>query len=139
MNAVLERAKIAAEYDFDLSLEGKTGSGAVKTGLVSVVIPNWNGKKFLAGCLDSLLTQTYPQVEIVVVDNGSHDGSVDYLKANYPQVKLICFPVNTGFSPAVNAGIRASLGEYIALVNNDTVSEATWLEELVNAIKANPD
>ncbi len=144
MTAVLERAKIAAEYNFDLDLaldptKGETGTGAIETGLVSVVIPNWNGKKFLAGCLDSLLAQSYPQVEIVVVDNGSHDGSVDYLKSNYPQVKLICFPVNTGFSPAVNAGIRASCGEFIALVNNDTVSELTWIEELVKAMTANPE
>ena len=61
MTAVLERAKIAAEYNFDLDLDptkGETGTGAIETGLVSVVIPNWNGKKFLAGCLDSLLAKS---------------------------------------------------------------------------------
>ena len=70
--------------------------------LVSVVIPNWNGKRFLAGCLDSLLTQTHNELEVIVVDNGSKDGSVEFLRENYPKVRLITFEVNTGFSPAVN-------------------------------------
>lgn len=136
MTAVLERAKISAEYNFDVS---ENAASNVEPRLVSVVIPNWNGKKFLTGCLDSLITQSYPKVEVVVVDNGSHDGSVEFLQTNYPQVKLICFPTNTGFSPAVNAGIRAARGEFIALVNNDTVSETTWIEELVKALDANAD
>lgn len=138
MTAALARAKIAKEYNFDLG-QSPDGSPQVQARLVSVVIPNWNGKKFLAGCLDSLLTQTYDSVEVVVVDNGSHDGSVEFLKTNYPSVRLICFPVNTGFSPAVNAGIRASRGEFIALVNNDTVSAGNWIEELVKALDGNPE
>lgn len=139
MTAVLERAKIAAEYNFDLGEQAAATGGHtadVEPRLVSVVIPNWNGKKFLAGCLDSLQSQTYSRVEIVVVDNGSHDGSVEFLRKSYPQVKLICFQTNTGFSPAVNAGIRAARGEFIALVNNDTVSEPNWIEELVKALDA---
>jgi GT2 family glycosyltransferase len=103
-------------------------------GRVSVVIPNWNGKRFLAGCLDSLAQQTYP-VEIVVVDNGSKDGSVEFLESNYPQVKLIRFEVNTGFSVAVNAGIRASDSEFIALINNDTVLEPEWTSEMVRGLR----
>lgn len=103
-------------------------------GRVSVVIPNWNGKRFLAGCLDSLAQQTYP-VEIVVVDNGSHDGSVEFLEQNYPQVKLIRFQTNTGFSVAVNAGIRASDSEFVALINNDTVLEPDWVSEMVRGLR----
>ena len=107
--------------------------------LISVVIPNWNGKKFLAGCLDSLLTQTYEPIEVVIVDNGSKDGSVEYLQENYPQVKLVTFPVNTGFSPAVNAGIKASTGEMVALLNNDTVVDPNWMAELIKAMQEHPE
>lgn len=107
--------------------------------LISVVIPNWNGKKFLTGCLDSLATQTYEPIEIVIVDNGSKDGSVEFLKENYPHVKLVTFPVNTGFSPAVNAGIKASTGVMVALLNNDTVVDPRWMEEFVIAMDEHPE
>lgn len=107
--------------------------------LISVVIPNWNGKKFLAGCLDSLKTQTYEPIEVVIVDNGSKDGSVEYLQENYPYVKLVTFPVNTGFSPAVNAGIKASSGEMVALLNNDTVVDPNWMSELIKAMQEHPE
>src|SRR4029077_13335868 len=86
---------------------------------VSIVIPNWNGKHFLAGCLDSIRKQTYENVEVIIVDNGSQDGSVIYIRENYPEVRLITFDRNTGFSPAVNAGIRESQAPFIALLNND--------------------
>jgi GT2 family glycosyltransferase len=102
--------------------------------LVSVVIPNWNGKKFLAGCLDSLSAQTYSNLEIILVDNGSKDGSVEFLKANYPNVRLICFEKNTGFSVAVNKGITEARGDLVALLNNDTIVDNRWLEELVNGL-----
>lgn len=107
----------------------------MKDGLVSVVIPNWNGKKFLAGCLDSLARQTYPDVETIVVDNGSKDGSVEFLIEKYPWVKLVRFAFNTGFSVAVNRGIAESQGEFIALMNNDTVADEKWLVEMVNAMR----
>lgn len=108
-------------------------------GLVSVVIPNWNGKKFLAGCLDSLLQQNYELNEVIIVDNGSHDGSVELLQQAYPQVHLIRYEVNTGFSVAVNAGMKAARGEYIALLNNDTIVEADWLGEMVSVMRGHPE
>jgi GT2 family glycosyltransferase len=108
-------------------------------GFVSIVIPNWNGKHFLKDCLDSLLLQTYKELEIIVVDNGSRDGSVEFLAEQYPQVRVPRFEVNTGFSVAVNRGIRESKGEYIALINNDTVVDAAWVEELVKALKGHPE
>lgn len=107
-------------------------------GRVSVVIPNWNGKKFLTGVLDSLALQTHP-VETIVVDNGSKDGSVEFLEANYPNVKLVKFDHNTGFSVAVNAGIRASDSEFVALINNDTVLEPDWTIEMVRALHEHPE
>jgi GT2 family glycosyltransferase len=107
--------------------------------LASVVIPNWNGKRFLSGCLDSLREQTYNKLEIIIVDNGSVDGSVEFIKEQYPEVKLIVFDHNTGFSVAVNKGIVESKGEFIALLNNDTVVDQNWLLELVNAMRAHPE
>lgn len=111
----------------------------VQKGLVSVVIPNWNGKKFLAGCLDSLLKSNYAQMEVLIVDNGSRDGSVEFLEQGYPGVKLLKFEHNTGFSVAVNAGIRNSSGEFIALLNNDTVVEHDWISHLVEAMGKHPE
>lgn len=109
------------------------------SGLVSIVIPNWNGKHFLAGCLDSLLQQTYKPIEIIVVDNGSKDGSIEFLQEKYPTVIVPRFEVNTGFSVAVNRGIRESKGEFIALINNDTVVDKAWVEELVKAMGEHPE
>lgn len=111
----------------------------MKLGLVSVVIPNWNGKRFLAGCLDSLSMQSYRDLEVIVVDNGSSDGSVELLTQQYPQVKIARFETNTGFSVAVNRGIRESAGEFIALINNDTVVDSDWLKYMVLAMREHSD
>lgn len=108
-------------------------------GRVSVVIPNWNGKKFLADCLDSLLAQSYGDLEIIVVDNGSKDGSIEFLSSNYKQVKVARFEVNTGFSVAVNRGITESSGEFVALLNNDTVVDSQWISEMVSVLEAHPE
>jgi GT2 family glycosyltransferase len=113
-------------------------SGRVK-GMVSIVIPNWNGKRFLPGCLDSLAALEYGVVEVVIVDNGSKDGSVELLQDKYPQVKLVRFANNTGFSVAVNAGICAAQGEFVALLNNDTVVEPNWICEMVRVLNEHPE
>lgn len=124
----------------DLSTKAPTELSAdSEPGLVSIVIPNWNGKHFLTGCLDSLIGQTYKKLEIIVVDNGSKDGSVEFLQEKYPSVKVPRFNVNTGFSVAVNRGIRESRGEFIALINNDTVVDSAWVEELVKAMALHPE
>lgn len=112
---------------------------AIESPLVSIVIPNWNGKHFLTGCLDSLALQRYQNREVVIVDNGSHDGSVEFLKKNYPYVRLVIFPQNTGFSYAVNAGIKEAKGEFVALLNNDTIVDENWLSELVKALQEHPE
>jgi len=107
--------------------------------LVSVVIPNWNGKKFLTGCLDSLAKQSYKPIEIIVVDNGSTDGSVEFIQQNFKDVILVRFETNTGFSKAVNQGVISATGEFVVLMNNDTTADVNWISELVKAIKQHPE
>lgn len=104
----------------------------------SVVIPNWNGKRFLAACLDSLREQTVGDIEVILVDNASADGSQDYVRAQYPEVRLIELEANRGFTGACNIGMDAATGAYIALLNNDTEVERDWAERVVNAFEAHP-
>lgn len=105
---------------------------------VSVVIPNWNGLLHLPECLEALAAQTFTSFEVVVVDNASTDGSQEWLRRHHPAVRLIQRPDNGGFSRAVNAGIRATRSEYVALLNNDTAVDPAWLTELVTALDARP-
>jgi len=102
--------------------------------LVSIVIPNWNGKAFLEECLESLRVQTFQDFEPILVENGSSDGSADFIKERYGDfVRLIENPKNLGVAGGNNIGIRSSKGKYIILLNNDTAAEPNWLEELVKA------
>lgn len=101
---------------------------------VSVVIPNWNGLVHLKDCLDAVGRQTLRPLETVLVDNGSIDGSLEFVRRNYPHVHLIGLPRNLGFAYAVNRGIETARGELIALLNNDTELDDRWLENLVSAI-----
>jgi len=103
--------------------------------MISVVIPNYNGKKILEACLNSLEEQSYKKFEIIIVDNGSSDGSQSFIKKIYPNVELVALDKNYGFSYAVNRGIEASTGEYIALLNNDTKVDSQWLYNLYNAMQ----
>src|SRR5271169_6856632 len=100
---------------------------------ISVIIPNLNGMKHLPGCLSSLQNQTFGNFEIIIVDNGSKDGSADFIRKEFPQVKLIELVENRGFAEGCNTGIRVSAGRYLAVLNNDTEVEAQWLEELHRA------
>ena len=79
---------------------------------VSVIIPNYNGKKYLDDCIGSLKKQTYRDFCVIIVDNGSTDGSCEYIRNNYPEVKLIALQKNIGFAGAVNVGIKAAEGKY---------------------------
>lgn len=99
----------------------------------SVIIPNWNGKHLLKACLDSLIKQTVKNFEVIVVDNGSTDGSAGYLRKFYPQDKIIELDKNIGFAPAVNLGIKQALGEYIVLLNNDTKVDKNCLKYLLQS------
>jgi GT2 family glycosyltransferase len=105
---------------------------------ISVVVPNWNGAHLLPVCLDSLQAQTFGDVEVVVVDDGSTDESVTLVEERYPEVRVVRLSRNVGFCRAANAGLRASRGEFAALINNDTELEPRCLEELVAAMRADP-
>jgi GT2 family glycosyltransferase len=107
------------------------GSSAAR---VTVVIPSWNGRKLLEPCLRALQAQTLGPLEVTVVDNGSADGTVDWLRAEHPRVRVVIFPDNRGFAAAVNAGIAAAETEYVALLNNDTEPAPAWLASLVSAL-----
>lgn len=105
---------------------------------VSVIIVNWNGRNWLETCLPALVRQTYQNVEIIVVDNGSTDGSLSWLGENWPHVRVLAQQHNTGFARANNIGIRASSSAYVATLNNDTRPDPACLEELVTAVSS-PD
>ena len=106
---------------------------------VSVVIVNYNGKKYLNNCLLSLRDQTYRNFEVIFVDNASGDGSVEYVKDNFPFTCIIENPENYGFAKGNNIGIGASKGELIATLNNDTEVTPGWIEELVKAMRSQKD
>ncbi len=103
----------------------------------TVVIPNYNGIKYIEDCLYSLEQGTVIP-RIIVVDNGSQDGSLLLIKEKFPQVQIIEFEENTGFCKAVNAGIRAASTQYVLLLNNDTVADKDMVRCLEEALAADP-
>ena len=93
----------------------------------------------LPECLESLRRQTFRDFELIVVDNGSTDGSIAALNRDYPEVRLLELPKNLGYSVANNRGLEMAHGDYIVALNNDTRAEADWLEKLVAAADACPE
>ena len=105
---------------------------------VTIIIPNYNGKHFMESCLASLQEQTCKNFEILVVDNASSDGSVEYMKGHYPEIKVIALDKNYGFSRAVNVGIKHSRTPFVILLNNDTTVDPHYVEEMLKAIEKSP-
>src|SRR2546427_3232710 len=105
----------------------------------NVIIVNHNGRHFLGDCLTSLGAQSFRNFEAWVVDNGSQDGSVRFIRDNFPWVRLISLERNVGFCAGNNLAIRETTGELVVLLNNDTAVRSNWLEELVRATLANPE
>lgn len=106
---------------------------------ISVIIPTWNQRALLAECLDSLMSQTRPAAEIIVVDDGSTDDTREYVATHYETVRLIVLERNRGFAAAVNAGIHAATGSYLVLLNNDMTLEPDFLEHLAARADAGSD
>lgn len=98
---------------------------------VSIIIVNWNGIHLLKGCFDSVFNQTFKDFEVILVDNGSTDGSLEYVANAFPDVRVIPLPVNRGFTGGNNEGFRQSNGSFIVLLNNDASIQEDWLERMV--------
>jgi len=101
---------------------------------VSIIIPVWNGRKYLKACLDALLAQDSPDFQVIAVDNASSDDSADFVAEEYPQVHLIRNERNLGFAGGCNVGLRAAQGDVLVLLNQDTVVQPGWLKALVDAL-----
>lgn len=99
----------------------------------TVIVLNWNGLRFLKDCFDSLAKQTYPRdkYEVMLLDNASEDDSVEFVSKHYPDVRIERSAANLGFSGGMNLGMRKSKGEYMILLNNDTILDPDWLKELM--------
>jgi GT2 family glycosyltransferase len=104
----------------------------------SVVIPNVNGERFLPDCLTALGGQTDTDFEVIMVDNGSTDGSLAIVRDSFPEVRVIELRDNFGFAKAMNVGIEAAAGEYVVFLNNDTRVAPDWLAELVACLERRP-
>ncbi len=102
---------------------------------VAVIVPNWNGRRWLAQCLQALSEQTRPPAEILVVDNGSTDGSLSLTGECRLPVTAIALDRNTGFAYAANRGIEAARTDAVALVNTDVVLARDWIERLLSALE----
>lgn len=107
--------------------------------LVSIVVLNYDGLQHLETCFSSVFKTNYPRYEVIFVDNGSSDGSVDFVKKNYSSVRIIRIPRNIGPAGGFNAGIINANGKYVATLNNDIELDPDWLLPLVIVMEKNPD
>jgi GT2 family glycosyltransferase len=106
--------------------------------LVSIIIPSWNGKHWLQKCLPTISAQTFRGFEIIVVDNGSTDGSTEWVSADFPCVQIIRNTQNAGFGRATNQGISLARSPYVVTLNNDTQVASNWLECLMRVVQNEP-
>lgn len=107
--------------------------------MISVVIPNWNGRRWLPGCLAALAAQERAADEVIVVDNGSRDGSLEYLRDEHPEVRVVALSDNTGFAHAANLGLHMTTGEVVALINADVELAPDWLARTTAVLDAHPE
>jgi GT2 family glycosyltransferase len=105
---------------------------------VTVVIPNWNGQEWLESCLGALAGGELAPAEAIVVDNGSEDGSLEYLRSEHPAVRVLALGLNTGFAHAANRGLAAASHELVALINTDVIVARDWLARMASALVAEP-
>ena len=108
-------------------------TSSLKT-FISIIIVNYNGKHFLKNCLTSVLHQDYLTFEVIVVDNASVDGSVEFIKNEFPTIRVIKSDKNLGFAGGNNLGVKNAAGNLIVLLNNDTIVHNGWLQGLAKAI-----
>ncbi len=107
--------------------------------LVSIIILNWNGEKFIKECINSVLYTEYSPIEIIIVDNGSTDTSLKIINSYSDSLKLIAHSQNRGFAAGMNSGIQVAHGEFVVTLNNDLVVDKKWLQRPVELLRSNPD
>ena len=103
---------------------------------VSIIIVNFNGKELLRKCLSSLSEASFNPIEIILVDNNSNDGTVDFVTKNFPKIILIKLEENRGFAEPNNIGAKIAKGKYLLFLNNDTIVTKNFITELVNVIES---
>jgi GT2 family glycosyltransferase len=106
--------------------------------VIDIIIPNYNGAALLPTCLHALRAQTRQDFRVTVVDDGSTDASLALLSCDWPEVHVLALPVNRGLAAAVNAALRATSGDMVVLLNNDTEAHPRWLEYLVSTLERYP-
>src|SRR3989344_6053610 len=113
----------------------------MKNKKVAIIIVNWNGKKFIKDCLNAVFKQTHKKFKVYLVDNGSTDGSSDFVNKIFPQTKIIQLDKNYGFAKGNNVGIKEAFKDksikYIVCLNNDTIVDKNWLKEMVKTAGSN--
>lgn len=111
----------------------------MKNPLTTIIITTWNSQKFLPSCLKSIFAQTAKDFSVAIIDNGSTDGTIDYVRKNYPQISVHLNLKNLGFAYANNQGIKMGNSKYIMLCNHDVILENDFLEKLVATIECNDE
>jgi GT2 family glycosyltransferase len=106
---------------------------------VSIIILNYEGRTWLEKCLNSAVAELAADCELIVVDNGSTDGSVEFVQQSFPSVRVLPLGRNTGFAAGNNAGAQAASGHYLAFLNNDAAPQAGWLSALRRALDGDPE
>jgi GT2 family glycosyltransferase len=108
------------------------------TNRVSVIIVNYNGMPHIDVCISSILKQSYPNFEVIFVDNASTDGSLEYARKFFPELIFVANDSNLGYAGGINSALDFATGQYIAPINTDTEVAPGWLSSMVNFLEANP-
>lgn len=116
-------------------LRGEQMTADSRDKLVSIIILTYNNEKDLAECIPSIYDQTYKNFELLIVDNGSTDGTVEFIKTHYPEIKLVETGANLGYAGGNNIGFRHAKGDYIVVVNPDTFVDPGWLADLIKPLE----
>lgn len=114
-----------------------SGEPQKKKGLASIIIVTYNHREYLGACLKSVLKQDYPH-EIILVDNCSQDGTVSFVREHFPGVTVVESPDNRGYGAGNNLGVKYACGEYVVILNPDTIVEEGWLSSLLSPLKRQP-